>query len=302
MPNSGLVVDLACLMPDSRTRVEPTPRALLTEGAARLAAGQVETPRLDAEVLLRFLLRWDRARLFRDLQEPSPAATRASYAALIARRLAGEPVAYITGSREFMGLPLWVGPGVLSPRPETECLVEWLVAQAGAWLPGLSAPRIVDVGSGSGAIALALARFLPRARVVAIERSRAALPYVTANRDCLGLANRVLVARGDLLEPVDRADAIAANLPYLRPEQLHLGLAWEPEEALVGGADGLDGYRALVPQAAARLALPGLFAAEIDPAQVAPMLALCREAFPDAAVEARRDLAGLHRFVTVMRG
>lgn len=286
----------------SQASGEPALRALLAESAARLATGQVETPRLDAEVLLRFLLDWDRARLFRDLAEQAPAGTRVSYAALIARRLAGEPVAYITGSREFMGLSLWVGPGVLSPRPETECLVEWLVAQLAAWPPALAAPRIVDVGAGSGAIALAVARFLPRARVVAIERSGAALPYTTTNRERLGLASRVLVARGDLLAPVGRVDAIAANLPYLRPEQLHAGLAWEPEEALVGGPDGLAGYRALVPQAAARLAVPGLFAAEIDPAQVAPMLALCRDAFPDAAVEAHRDLAGLPRFVTVTRG
>lgn len=289
-------------MTGSLSRGEPALRDLLAEGAARLAAAQVETPRLDAEVLLRFLLGWGRAQLFRELAEQAPAATRASYAVLIARRLAGEPVAYITGTREFMGLPLRVGPGVLSPRPETECLVEWLVARVAAWPPALSAPRIVDIGTGSGAIALALARLLPRARVVAIERSRAALPYATTNRDRLGLASRVLVARGDLLEPVGPVDAIAANLPYLRPEQLHAGLAWEPEEALVGGDDGLAGYRALVPQAAARLAVPGLFAAEIDPAQVAPMLALCRDAFPDAAVEAHRDLAGLPRFVTVTRG
>lgn len=292
---------LASLMPDSRSRAEPTLRDLFTDGAARLAAGEVESARLDAEVLLRSLLGWDRARLFRDLDERAPAAMRSNYAALIARRLAGEPVAYITGSREFMGMPFWVGPGVLSPRPETECLVEWLVAQVAAWPPALSAPRIVDAGTGSGAIALALARLLPRARIVAVERSSAALPYATANRDRLGLANRVLVARGDLLEAVGVVDAIAANLPYLRPEQLHAGLAWEPEGALVSGPDGLAAYRALVPQAAARLAGHGLLAAEIDPSQVTPMLALCREAFPGAAVEAHRDLAGLHRFVTVTR-
>lgn len=279
----------------------PTVRELLVEGAARLAVHHVETPRLDAEVLLRSLCGWDRAQLLLRYPDPAPAETHDLFAALLARRLAGEPVAYITGQREFMGLPLTVGPGVLTPRPETECLVEWVANWVRA-TPTLACPRVIDVGTGSGAIALALASLLPRARIAGVERSKAALTYAVANRTRLGLARRVLLTRGDLLKAIGTVDVIVANLPYLRPDQLHAGIAWEPVEALVGGADGLDAYGDLVPQAASLVATPGLFAAEIDPSQVDEMTALCRAAFPGAAVDARRDLAGRHRFVTVARG
>ena len=277
----------------------PTIREALTEGVATLRAAAVESPRLDAEVLLRAALGWDRARLYAALTEPLPAPSIDPYRSLIARRAAGEPVAYLTGEREFMNHPFAVGPGVLVPRPETETLVEWLVSRARAeprWSAGLVA---VDVGTGSGAIGLALALDLPQARVVAIERSPAALPYARENRRRLKLERRVALVRGDLLAPVAAADLIAANLPYLRPDQLHAGIDREPVEALVGGPDGLDPYRALLPQAAAILRSPGLLAAEIDPSQSAAMLALCRAAFPTATISIHPDLAGLARFATI---
>src|SRR3712207_6694162 len=135
----------------------PTIREAITEGVATLRAAAVESPRLDAEVLLRAALGCDRAQLYAGLTDPLPDPMAAAYRTLIARRAAGEPVAYLTGEREFMGHPFAVGPGVLVPRPETECLVEWLAARARAearWRAGLAA---VDVGTGSGAIACALA-------------------------------------------------------------------------------------------------------------------------------------------------
>ncbi len=275
-------------------------RAALNAAAARLRAAGADSPRLDAEVLLRHLLGWDRARLYVALPDPLDHGAAERFDALVARRAAGEPVAYLTGRREFMGQPFAVGPGVLVPRPETEGLVEWIVARVRAQ-PRRAAVRIADVGTGSGAIALALALALPAARVVATDRSAAALAYARRNRAALGLAGRVALVRGDLLGPVGPVDAIAANLPYLRPDQLHAGIAREPREALVAGPDGLDLYRALLPQAAALLRAPGLLAAEIDPSQAAAMVALCRAAFPAAAVGVARDLAGLDRFVTVER-
>lgn len=274
-------------------------REALVAATGRLREAGIESPRLDAEVLLRHLLGWGRAQLFVALPDPLPDELLPGYAALIARRVAGEPVAYLVGEREFMGLPFVVGPGVLVPRPETECLVEWVAARVRAE-PGWGAgPRIVDVGTGSGAIALSLASLLPTAHVVGVERSPLALGYARENRARLGLSGRVGLVRGDLLGPIGAADIIAANLPYLRPDQLHAGIAREPVEALVSGADGLDLYRALLPQAAAILRSPGLLAAEIDPSQAETMAALCRAAFPYAAVGVQKDLAGLERFVTV---
>jgi release factor glutamine methyltransferase len=170
------------------------------------------------------------------------------------------------------------------------------VRAASRWDTGLVA---VDVGTGSGAIALALALALPQARVVAVDRSPAAMAYARENRRRLALARRVALVQGDLLGPVVAADVIAANLPYLRPDQLHAGIDREPAEALVSGTDGLDAYRALLPQAAIVLRSPGLFVAEIDPSQAEAMADLCRDAFPGAVVTVERDLAGRERFVTV---
>jgi len=274
-------------------------REALGEATAALQAAGVDSPRLDAEVLLRAVLGWDRARLYAGLTDPVAETALAAYRELLARRVAGEPVAYLTGEREFMGQPFVVGPGVLVPRPETECLVEWLVARVRAeprWAAGLVA---VDVGTGSGAIACALAVELPQARVVAIERSAAALPYARENRRRLALERRVALVWGDLLGPVAGADVIAANLPYLRPDQLHAGIDREPVEALVSGDDGLDAYRALLPQVVGVLRTPGILAAEIDPSQAEAMVGLCRGSFPGASVGMGRDLAGLERFVTV---
>ena len=276
-----------------------TIRAALAAATERLTDGQNPSPRLDAEVLLRHRLGWDRARLFVALPDPLPDDAARDYAALIARRAAGEPVAYIVGAREFMGLPFAVGPGVLVPRPETECLVEWIAARVRAEPRWAAGARIVDVGTGSGAIALSLATLLPEARIVGVERSAVALGYARANRARLGLAGRVGLIQGDLLGPIGAVDVIAANLPYLRVDQAHAGIAQEPAEALYAGQDGLDFYRALLPQAARLLRAPGLLAAEIDPDQSAAMVALCRAAFPHATITVEQDLAGLDRFVTV---
>lgn len=278
-----------------------TVRAALLTATERLRAAGSESPRLDAEVLLRHLLGWDRTRLFVALPDPLPAGVAGDYDGLIARRAAGEPVAYLVGEREFMGLPFVVGPGVLVPRPETECLVEWVAARVQAapqWEAGV---RLADIGSGSGAIALSLATLLPAARIVGVERSARALAYARENRARLGLIGRVGLVRGDLLAPLGELDVIAANLPYLRTDQAHAGIAQEPADALYAGPDGLDLYRKLIPQAARLLRAPGLLAAEIDPEQAAAMVALCRGAFPRAVVAVERDLAGLNRFVTVVR-
>ncbi len=277
-----------------------TVRAALTWGVAQLAQTNSESPRLDAEVLLRHVLGWARPAFFVGLDASLSVADAASYATLIAQRATGTPVAYLTGSREFLGLPFAVGPGVLVPRPETELLIEWVAAQAQTTVHWQH-PLIVDVGTGSGAIALGLATLLPQAQVIGIERSAQALRYARINRAALALEQRVSLVQGDLLAAVRAADIIVANLPYLRDEQWHPGIAQEPAEALFAGVDGLDLYRGLLGQAPQVIQSPGLLALECDPTNAATLAALCGAAFPTAVITTHRDLAGHDRFVSVER-
>jgi release factor glutamine methyltransferase len=279
-----------------------TNRAAIAWGAGRLRDTVSESPRLDADLLLRYLFGWDRARLLMEIDAPLEEERAADYQRLVERRAAGEPIAYIVGEREFLGLSLRVGPGVLVPRPETEELVEWLAARAAEEPRWRDGPTIVDVGTGTGAIALGLASLLPVARVVGVELSSRALRYARENRARLGLAGRVALVRGDLLAPIGGADLIAANLPYLRTDQAHAGIAQEPSEALYAGQDGLDLYRRLFPQAASILRSPGILAVEIDPEQAEAMCDLARAAFPQAAIAVHRDLAGRDRFVSIRQG
>lgn len=269
-------------------------------GQGQLAASPSESPRLDADLLLRHLLGWSQAALLVNLDEPLTPAVAATFREQIAARQQGLPVAYLTGEREFLGLSLHVGPGVLVPRPETEELVVWVAAQIAteaAWQAG----AIVDVGTGSGAIPFGLATLLPPIQVVGIDRSLTALTYARVNRARLGLEGRVSLLCGDLLAPVQQAAVIVANLPYLRTEQWHAGIAHEPALALFAGPDGLDLYRRLLPQSAAILQHPGLLAMEIDPEQAAAMQSLCLAAFPTGTVAVHHDLAGRARFVSVIQ-
>lgn len=269
----------------------------------RLATGGSSTPRLDAEVLLRSILGLDRTSLFLRLNEPVAPDDLSRFAALVERRLAGEPVAYITGEREFMGLPFAVGPGVLVPRPETELLVEWALA----WLADRTHATAIDVGTGSGAIALSLAYHLPKPptwRIVGADISRAALRYARHNRSRLGLEQCVHLVCGDLVTwcrgPVD---LILANLPYLRPDQVASNpeLVAEPRLALEAGPDGLDLYRRLVADLPRVLAPGGAVAIEIDPSQAETAPLLLAAGLPDARIAVLPDLAGLPRHVIAER-
>ncbi len=198
----------------------------------------IGTPRLDAECLLAHALGTERLRLYLDFEKPASPAERARYRDLVKRRAEERiPVALLTGSKEFWSLPLEVTPEVLVPRPDTETLVE-ATLQA---LRGREGPlEILDLGTGSGAIALALARELPRARVVAVDRSAAALAVAARNAERLELASRLDLLHGDLFEPVAgrRFDAVVSNPPYLAEGErgaLEPELAHEPKEALFAG-------------------------------------------------------------------
>ncbi|ACZ39334.1 peptide chain release factor N(5)-glutamine methyltransferase [Sphaerobacter thermophilus] len=280
------------------THDPPTLRQLLHDGRQQLEQAGDETARLDAEVLLRHLLSIDRATLYARLPDPAPPDTVERYRDLIARRAAGEPVAYITGHREFMGLDFLVDRRVLIPRPETEYLVEWALA----WLRERGGDRlVVDVGTGSGAIAVSLAAHAddPALRVVGSDRSLDALRVAAINRDRLA-PGRVALVAGDLLSWCRPGiDLVLANLPYLRPDQAHAGIAWEPAVALYAGETGFGLYEQLLPQVAQRLRPRGAVGCEIDPSQRAIALATARSHFPTARITVRPDLAGLDRYLII---
>lgn len=267
----------------------------------------IAAARLEAELLLAYVLGQNRVYLYANYDAPSNPPERETYRNLIKRRAAGEPLAYITGSKEFMSLDYRVSPEVLIPRPETELLVEQVidlvkerqVYDETANRAERSAARICDVGTGSGAIAVSLAYYLPQSTVYAVDLSAAALDI--ARNNALSHAVQVEYFQGDLLSPFFEAepfDFIVANLPYIpEPEYLALErgiLEYEPREALVAGGDGLDLYRRLLPQALELLAPGGYIIYEIGAGQGLAALRLM-ERF--AQVELLADLTGRDRII-----
>lgn len=274
-------------------------RARLSRPDSRVRS---ESPALDAEVLLRTVLGRSRAALMAHPEASLAPQQWQRLVELLGRRAAGEPVAYLTGTKEFMGLTFAVSPAVLIPRPDTECLVE----RALAVLPADGRRRVVaDVGTGSGAIAVSLAVQRPTLRVYALDSDPRAGRFAAANARRHAVAERVSVRSGNLLAPLPEAAAvIVANLPYIRSEALPtLPVAvrdYEPRHALDGGADGLVVYRRLLRQLAAQSTLlqrPGHVLCECDPSQVDALRALVRGALPGAVIEVIGDLAGRPRGV-----
>jgi len=217
-------------------------------------------------------------------------AQAAGFARLCARRREGEPVAYLTGHKEFFGLPLAVDARVLDPRPDTETLVEWALDV----LQPIVAPRVVDLGTGSGAIALALQHARPDAQVTAVDASADALAVARANAQQLRLPVRCL--QSSWLQQVDGVfDAIVSNPPYIREDDPHMpALRHEPRQALTSGADGLDDIRAICAQAPAHLAPGGWLLIEHGWDQAGAVQALL-QANGLAQVHSRHDLAGIAR-------
>jgi release factor glutamine methyltransferase len=264
-----------------------TVRDALGAATDALAAAGIGEARLDAEVLLSEATGWERAALIADPgAELAPAAAR-RFGETVRRRLRREPVAYIVGSKGFRRLELTVDRRVLVPRPETELLVEVAVE--------LGPRRVLDVGTGSGAIALALADELPGAELVATDTSPGALEVARANAGRLGLADRVRFLEGTVPSG-ERFDLVLANLPYvaerdwrsLQPEVTQ----WEPKQALLAGPDGLDAYSSLFSQ---ELPAPAV-AVEVGDGQAPAVARLARDA-GFKRIEARRDLAGIERVV-----
>jgi release factor glutamine methyltransferase len=259
----------------------------LSAAADALRAAGIEEARLDAEVLLAEATGWDRARLAArpDLEVP-PAASR-RFGEMVRRRLRREPVPYIVGRKGFRKIELAVDPRVLVPRPETELLVELALEE--------QPRRVLDVGTGSGAIALAVADELPDCQVVATDTSAAALEVARANAERLGLTERIELVEGTLPD-AGELDLVLANLPYVAeldwPSLLPEVTEWEPRAALLAGPDGLDAIRSFLSAGPPARCV----ALEIGEGQAAAVAELVRQA-GFGEIDVRKDLAGIDRVV-----
>ena len=264
----------------------------LSEAARRLADISA-TPRLDAELLMAHALGVEReAMLLSLMDKPVPEA----FEALVRRREAHEPVAYVTGRRAFWTIDLKVGPGVLVPRPDSETLIEAALEHFGSRAPR----RILDLGTGSGALLLAALSEWPDATGIGIDRSDIAVAIARENAEALGLAARADIRRGCWADGLDeRFDLILCNPPYIESDaDLPPDVAgWEPDGALFAGADGLDDYRRLAPETRRLLAPGGCACFEIGADQGASAAALFEREGLNVAV--RRDLAGKDRCLLV---
>ncbi len=277
-------------------------RSHLAEAERALAAGpHPEKARRDAEELLLLALRRDvpeanRAWLLAHQDEAARTCVASALAGLVERRLAGEPIQYVAGEAEFFGLLFRVTPDVLIPRPETECVVERVVSLCGAF----RRPRIVDVGTGSGAIAVALARTLPDAQIWATEISPAALAVAQENATRNRVGDRVRLVHGDLLAPVagEHFDIVVSNPPYVgEGDRTSLSVevrGYEPELALFAGEDGLAVYRRLIPAARGALGSGGYLVLEIGYGQADAVHALLAPS-GFAQIEFTADLQGIPR-------
>ena len=282
-----------------------------TVGAARswamaeLRRGGVEAPDLTADILVAHTLGWDRVRVLSHPEIPLGEDARLRLVSLVHRRIAGEPLQYLTGEQEFYGLAMHVTPSVLIPRPETEILVEkalQLAAESALW-----AGHFIDVGTGSGCIAVAIAHELPRARVWAVDCSGSALRVARLNALRHRTAERVCLVRGDLLEcfPLRPGfEFVLSNPPYvalaesdnLPPEVRN----HEPHEALFAGTSGLDVCRRLIPAAAPLLVPGGYLLMEIGAGQAEAVISMARR---QGLIEAEtlRDLRGIPRCLVLRK-
>jgi release factor glutamine methyltransferase len=281
---------------------------LLTWTADYLKRQASGSPRLDAELLLAHACGCERIELYTRFEQLVDDDTRSRFRGLVKQRAEGMPVAYLLGRREFYSLPFVVTPDVLIPRPETEFAVIAVLDCLKERSPDALPPRVVDVGTGSGAIAVAVAKHVPTASVTAVDISPAALAVATQNATANGVAERLTLLESDLLNSVpadQKFDVVVSNPPYVSEAEFHK-LApevrqQEPRLALVGGAEGTEVIARLIPQAAERLATGGWLLMECSPMIALRVQELLQNDGRWEAVSVIKDLAQLPRIVRARR-
>ena len=282
----------------------PVLRTIIQDTHKKLESAGIPDARLEAEVLVMNVMRMARQSIFAEQETEVTGQQQAALDEFLERRYSREPLAYILGQREFYGINVVLTPAVLIPRPETEGLVEQALFMA---LMGMESTEltIADVGTGSGAIAINLAIHLPSAKIYAVDVQDAVLDVAAYNVRVHGVADRVNLAIGDLLdagpEPVD---LIVANLPYIPTDRiptLQPEVQQEPVLALDGGPDGLDLVRRLLIQAEDKLNSHGIILLEIDPDQIPVVQELALQHFPEGSTSVEKDLAGMDRILSIHR-
>ncbi len=278
-------------------------RTILRRTTFDLTASGSPSPRLDAEVLLMHLLKTDRLQLLAHPEKILTEAECADYARWVARRCQGEPVAYIVGEKEFWSLLFEVNREVLIPRPETECLIEEVLGRPA---PEADEPRIIDIGTGSGAIGVVLATEFPAAHVTATDISTGALAVARRNAVRHGVEGRMEFVEGDLFASVaGHFDLIVSNPPYIADEAYPLlpeGIqAFEPRQALIAGPDGCAFHRRIIREGAHRLKAGGWIFLEIGEGQEGLVEALFRETGFYDTIRFRRDYGGIKRVAVARR-
>jgi release factor glutamine methyltransferase len=275
-----------------------TIKQALSRAREILVANNIEEAPLESELLLRYALKISRPELFLELDQELSLQQDKGFRHLIKRRLNNEPIAYITGHREFYGLDFYVDSNVLIPRPDSELLVEKALKLA----QEQAVSTIVEVGTGCGAIAISLALSLPQAKIYATDVSAAALEVALFNCQKHGVADKITLLSGDMLDPLpEPVDLIVANLPYVREAELSRinTLDFEPRLALNGGWDGLKKIGQLCLQVSDKLRPGGGLLLEIGQGQRRAVTTLLRSLFPSAEIEVAPDLSGIDRVVSL---
>jgi len=275
-----------------------TLKQALSQARELLAANNIEDAALESELLLRHALKISRVQLYLDLSRELSPKQEGAFWRLVKRRLNGEPTAYITGHREFYGFDFYVAPGVLIPRPESELLVEKALNLA----CHRSISAIAEIGTGCGAIAISLALNLPEAKIYASDISAPALKVALFNCQKHGVANRICLLQGDMLDPLpEPVDLIIANLPYVRESELPPTgpVSFEPILALNGGPEGLEKIHRLCQQADSKLSPQGCLLLEIGQGQGEAVTSSLYSLFPSARIEVASDLSGMERVVSL---